>query len=204
MNAIENAAKGKIQATIRRQLVNMLSHHMVQLDADDRRSAQEMLKLYDDFFSFLQQIETAVESRNPQVPFEFDAELTESIKNLEKGLKDHCMRQNAARDTKGDRGDVLDPDSWPAYNNRKALDLFHDENGQPIDLFHDENGQPLDLFHDEHGHPVDLFGDPIGQPPSDSQTQSELAKAAPKGKHSRQASKSSEAITEASSKKRRL
>ena len=162
MTAIETAAKEKIQAPIRRQLANMLSHHMMQLEADGRRSAQEMLKLYDGFFSILQQMETAVESRNPQVPFEFDAGLNKNIRNLEKGLESHCMWQNAARDTKGDWGDVLDPDSWPAYNKRQALDQREidpnaalnqpepsGETNQPQNPAGEEQ-QPLDLFHDQN------------------------------------------------------
>ena len=218
ISAIEHAAKSKVQVAIRRQLVNMLSHHMIQLEADDRRSAQEMLKLYDGFFDFLQKMETAVQSRNPQVPFEFDAKLTEEIKGLQSGLKSHCTRQNAVRDTRLKRDDPRDPDSWSAYKKRQALEQRnndHDaalnqpeapagEEAQPPGLFHNENGQPVDLFHDKNGQPLNLFDNQNQRAPSDSQTQSQLAKDAPKVKHSRQASNSFEANTKANSKKRRL
>ena len=223
MNAIESAATKRVQTNIRRQLVKILSQHMIQLEADSRRSAQELLKQYDGFFNFLQRMETAVESRNPQVSFEFDAELTKEINNLEKGLESHCKGQHVARDTTAKGGNILSPNSRSTSHNGQALDQREKdpdaapnqpensregdqsqtpagEEDEPLDLFHDKDGQFHNLFQDEHGHPVDLFGEPL----TNWQTQSQLAKAGPNQKHSRQTSDSSEAVTEVGSKKRRL
>lgn len=56
---------------------------MIQLEPGHRRNARDLLQKHKPFFAFLQQIEIAMESQDPQVPFEFDTELTE-VSNSQK------------------------------------------------------------------------------------------------------------------------